>query len=189
MGAPSRDERTGGEAGVLELDVPTVRDGPSVHALIAACKPLDLNSTYAYLLLCEHFAGTCVIARQDGRTVGFVSAYRPPERPEVIFVWQVAVAAEARGQGLARRMLAELLERPAVRGCRYLETTVTPSNAPSTRLFRGLARELRAGLEEGTLFQEEDFGAERHEAETLFRVGPIPGRHDQKRQERKESTA
>jgi hypothetical protein len=44
------------------------------------------------------------------------------------------------------------------------------------RLFHGLARELGAPLEEKPMFQEEDFGAERHEAETLFRVGPIRGR-------------
>jgi L-2,4-diaminobutyric acid acetyltransferase len=160
---------------VVKLDVPTVRDGEGVHALVAACQPLDLNSTYAYLLLCAHFAQSCVIARQEGRPVGFVSAYRPPQRYDTVFVWQVAVAASARGQGLARRMLRELLARPALRGCRYLETTVTPSNAPSTRLFRALAGELGAPLEEKPMFQEDDFGAERHEAETLFRVGPIAG--------------
>ncbi|HEX7052750.1 MAG TPA: diaminobutyrate acetyltransferase [Burkholderiales bacterium] len=158
---------------MLRLEVPGIGDGKAAHALVAACPPLDLNSTYAYLLLCSHFAQTCVIARQGGRAVGFVSAYRPPERQETIFVWQVAVAAAARGQGLARRMLRELLARPAVRGCRYLETTVTPSNAPSTRLFRGLAAELGAPLDEKPLFTEEDFGAERHEAEMLFRVGPF----------------
>ena len=166
------------------LGMPSVRDGKAVHALVAACKPLDPNSTYAYLLLCEHFAETCVIARQDGRTVGFVSSYRPPKKQDTVFVWQVAVATAARGEGLARRMLRELLGRTALQGCRYLETTVTPTNAPSTRLFHGLARELEAPLEEKSLFQEEDFGAERHEAETLFRVGPFAGPNEQ----RKEST-
>jgi L-2,4-diaminobutyric acid acetyltransferase len=162
--------------GAVTLGIPSVEDARDVHALIAACKPLDLNSTYAYLLLCTHFAQSCVYARQGGRPAGFVSAYVPPRRDDVMFVWQVAVAESARGQGLAGRMLHELLARPAARGCRYLETTVTPSNAPSTRLFRGLARELGAPLEEKPLFSEEDFGDEGHEAETLFRIGPIRGR-------------
>jgi L-2,4-diaminobutyric acid acetyltransferase len=172
---------------VVTLGAPSVGDAKAVHALVGACQPLDLNSTYAYLLLCTHFSETCVIAEQDGHAVGFVSAYVPPERDDVMFVWQVAVAAPARGQGLAGRMLLELLARPAVRRCRYLETTVTPSNAPSTSLFRGLARELGAPLEERLLFKQEDFGAEHHEAETLFRVGPIRGRfeptqgHEQRR--------
>jgi L-2,4-diaminobutyric acid acetyltransferase len=161
------------EARDYTLAPPGVRDGAAIHALVAASKPLDVNSVYAYLLLCEHFADTCVRAARAGRTVGFVSAYRPPQRPEVVFVWQVAVAGEMRGRGLARAMLEELLARAAVRGCRYLETTVSPSNEPSRRLFHSLARALEAPVDEQVLFHEEDFGDERHERETLIRIGPL----------------
>ena len=157
------------------VGVPRVRDGAAIHQLVEACKPLDLNSTYAYLLLCEHFAETCVRAEREGRTVGFISAYRPPRRDEVVFVWQVAVAEEMRGRGLARSMLRDLLARPAMRGCRYLETTVSPSNEPSRRLFHGLAGELGAPVTERVLFGEQDFGKAHHERETLIRIGPFPG--------------
>lgn len=159
----------------VTLGAPSVRHGAAIHRLVDACKPLDLNSTYAYLLLCEHFAGTCVHAERAGRTVGFVSAYRPPQRSDVIFVWQVAVAEEMRGQGLARAMLRELLDRPALRECRHLETTVSPSNEPSRRLFHGLARERRAAITERVLFSGQDFGSEHHESETLIRIGPFAG--------------
>jgi len=133
---------------------------------------LDLDEQVS---LCEHFAETCVHAEGGGRTVGFISAYRPPQRGDVIFVWQVAVAEEVRGQGLARAMLRELLARPAVCDCRYLETTVSPSNEPSRGLFHGLARECGAAITERVLFAEPDFGAEPHEAETLIRIGPFAG--------------
>ena len=159
----------------VQLGAPSVRHGAAIHRLVEACKPLDLNSTYAYLLLCEHFAETCVCAEHDGRIVGFISAYRPPQRAGVIFVWQVAVAEEMRGQGLARAMLRELLARPALRDCRYLETTVSPSNEPSRRLFHALARERGAAINERVLFAEADFGAEAHESETLIRIGPLAG--------------
>lgn len=159
----------------IVLGMPSVRDGAAIHHLVDACKPLDLNSTYAYLLLCEHYAETCVHAKRAERTLGFISAYRPPRRDEVIFVWQVAVAEEARGQGLARAMLRELLSRPALSDCRYLETTVSPSNEPSRRLFHGLARELGAPLTERVLFSEQDFGDDHHEVETLIRIGPFAG--------------
>ena len=158
------------------LDAPCVRDGAAIHALVAACPPLDLNSIYAYLLLCEHFAPTCVRAVVEESTVGFVSAYLPPQREEVVFVWQVAVAAEQRGRGLAGAMLRELMARPATAGCRYLETTVSPSNAASRSVFHRLAREFGAAVAEHTLFDAEDFGGECHERETLIRIGPIPGR-------------
>lgn len=157
----------------ISFGAPRVSDGADIRRLVAECAPLDLNSTYAYLLLCRDFAGTCVRAEQGGRAVGFVSAYRPPERGDVIFVWQVAVDGRLRGQSLASRMLRELLERPAVRGCRYLETTVSPSNQPSLKLFHRLARELHAPVDCQALFEEADFGDLSHESETLIRIGPL----------------
>lgn len=157
----------------ITFGAPRVSDGAGIHRLVAECPPLDLNSTYAYLLLCRDFAGTCVRAERAGRTVGFVSAYRPPERGNVIFVWQVAVDGSLRGQGLAGRMLQELVARPAVRGCRYLETTVSPSNQPSLKLFHRLARELNAPVDCQAMFEEADFGDESHESEALIRIGPL----------------
>lgn len=157
------------------LGMPKVRHGVDIHRLVSECRPLDLNSVYAYLLLCEHFAQTCVLAERAGKVVGFVSAYRPPARSEAIFVWQVAVAEQMRGGGLAKAMLHELLARDAVRGCRYLETTVSPSNVPSRRLFRSLARELGAPVVESVLFSEKDFGEGGHEIEALLRIGPFAG--------------
>jgi len=157
----------------VEMGAPRVSDGADIHRLVAACPPLDVNSTYAYLLLCRDFSGTCVRAARGGDTVGFVSAYRPPQREDTIFVWQVAVDAACRGQGLALRMLRELLERPAVRGCRYLETTVSPSNGASMKVFYRLARELGAPVGQEELFEEADFGDEPHESEKLIRIGPI----------------
>lgn len=159
----------------VALGAPTVAHGAEIHRLVRQCPPLDLNSAYAYLLLCEHFAATCVRAAAAGRTVGFVSAYRPPQRHDVLFVWQVAVAASMRGRKLAGAMLRELLRRDAVRSCRFLEATVSPSNVPSRRLFHALARELGAPVAERLLFREQDFDGIDHEQETLIRIGPFPG--------------
>ena len=153
---------------------PVVAHGADIHRLVSECRPLDLNSTYAYLLLCQHFAETCVRAECAGRTVGFASAYRLPRKRDVLFVWQVAVTASMRGRGLAKSMVRELLRRDAPGACRYLETTVSPSNGPSRGLFHTLARELEAPVTERALFSPRDFGTERHEEETLIRIGPIP---------------
>ncbi len=152
---------------------PTRHDGAKIWRLVQSCPPLDLNSCYAYMLLAEHFAETCVVARAGAELVGFISAYRPPERGETLFVWQVAVGADARGQGLAGRMLSELLAREGCAGVRYLETTVSPSNQPSAALFQSLARRLGAPLRTETLFAAELFAGSGHEAEILHRIGPF----------------
>lgn len=154
------------------LREPGIADGVALFRLIRACPPLDLNSPYAYLLLCAHHARTCVVAENSAGIAGFVSAYRPPGTPDAVFVWQVAVTPQARGQKLALRMLECLLARPALAGCRWLETTVTPSNAASRRVFAMLAAGLGARSEERTFFSREDFQDPHHEPEVLIRIGP-----------------
>lgn len=137
---------------------------------------LDVNSVYAYLLVGEHFSQTSVIAEVGDRLAGFISAYCPPDKPETVFVWQVGVAEAGRGKGVATRMLYEILQRPACRHVRFLDTTVGPSNDASMALFRSLAKKLGTRCEEDELFASELFGdddGQPHEPEILFRIGPI----------------
>ena len=152
---------------------PGRHDAANVHRLVAECPPLDLNSVYAYLLLCEHFRDTCVVACNGERIDGFVSAYVPPGRPEVLFVWQVAVHERARGQSLGKAMLRELLARPALQSIRHLETTVGPTNQASRRMFAGLAGKLGTCSIEEPLFDRTLFGAADHEDEMLLKIGPF----------------
>lgn len=148
-------------------------DGAPIQRLIQDAPPLDVNSTYAYLLLCRHFRDTCVVAERDGQLAGFVSAYLPPNQPDVLFVWQVAVHPSARGQRLGAAMLHEVLARDAVLPARYVETTVSPDNAASRRMFARLAEDLGAPLTEQALFPPELFGGADHDDERLLRIGPF----------------
>ncbi|MGO1767555.1 diaminobutyrate acetyltransferase [Advenella sp. S44] len=155
------------------LRTPARRDGYDIWQLISACPPLDLNSVYSYLLLCEHFDKTCVVAETDGQIDGFVSAYQPPGRDDVLFIWQVAVHERGRGHGLGQRMLTSLLERPNLAHVRSLETTVGPDNAASRRMFAAVARNMGAGIEESPLFEPELFGPQAHDDERLLKIGPL----------------
>lgn len=152
---------------------PTIDDGAAIWDLVRRSKPLDENSCYAYLLLCEHFSGTCVVAVLDGDIVGSLTAYIPPGKHNVVFVWQVAVDRRARGLGIARAMLDELFQRRACRNVRFLETTVSPENTASQALFRRWAARRGAACTEETLFSAAHFGGANHEDEILFRIGPI----------------
>lgn len=152
---------------------PVADDGPAIYALADRCKPLDLNSRYCYLILCEHFASTCVVAECDGEIVAFMTAYILPERRDTLFVWQIAVDAAFRGRGIAKKMLRQLLGRQALKGILYVEATVNPSNHASRALFHALARRCSAELSESALFAARLFGSDQHEQENLIRVGPI----------------
>ncbi|AMO60240.1 L-2,4-diaminobutyric acid acetyltransferase [Mycolicibacterium phlei] len=148
-----------------------------MHRVAAATATLDLNSPYAYLLMATDFADTSIVAEADDEVVGFITGYHPPGRPEVLFVWQVAVAPAAQGRGLGAAMLDELVHR--VRSDRFghpvtVEATVAPSNTASRALFGGFARRHGVPCLERPRFDgrllDPDGG---HEDEPVLRIGPI----------------
>lgn len=165
------------------LSEPRPDDGADMEDLVRSCGALDNNSTYAYLLMCKHFAGTCVVARHrggQGRLAGFVSGYLKPGADDTLFVWQVAVAPDARRQGLGGAMLSHLLERHPLRQVRFLEATVGPENQASRALFAGLAEELGTRCEVRIEFARDLFSQDgandarnEHDDEYLFRIGPF----------------
>lgn len=187
-GAVEQGNKVSAPAVLLRL--PTAEDGIRLHRLVAACAPLDPNSVYCNLLQATHFAATCVAAERmsDPATdpltttgqpqtnqplMGFISAYQPPQQPETLFVWQVAVAPEGRGCGLAKRMLQAILQRETCRAVRYLETTITRDNQASWALFRSLARDLGAPLQDRLYFDRDQHFAGQHDSEYLVRIGPL----------------
>ena len=95
----------------IRLRIPEPSDGLAVSKLIASCPPLDTNSVYCNLLQCSHFSQTSIAAELNQALVGFVSGYRLPDRPDTLFIWQVAISDQARGHGLATRMVNALLQR------------------------------------------------------------------------------
>ena len=163
--------------GTIVLRGPTVDDGRAIHDLVRR-SALDENSPYAYLLAATHFSDTSVVAEDEtGRVVGFVVAYRPPETPEALFVWQVGVDESARRRGLGRRLLDAATERPGARDARFLTATVTPANDASMRLFRSFAEAREAPFERfPSHFTREHFGDAGHEPEDLVRIGPWENR-------------
>ncbi|MBB6454505.1 L-2,4-diaminobutyric acid acetyltransferase [Salirhabdus euzebyi] len=134
---------------------------------------LDQNSAYKYIMMCEYFTETCVVAKEDDKVVGFVTAFIPPERQDVVFVWQIGVDSSQRGKGVASKLLDELINREACDNVRFVEATVTPSNQASQSLFRRLARDHHTNCEVSECFAKELFPSDEHEAELCFRIGPF----------------
>ncbi|HJL15855.1 MAG TPA: diaminobutyrate acetyltransferase [Sandaracinaceae bacterium LLY-WYZ-13_1] len=169
----SHDERND----ELVIRRPEAEDGAALWELVEDIGVLDLNSPYAYLLVARHLAATSAVAEMRNKLVGFVSGYRPPIHDDVLFVWQVGVHPDARGLGLARRMILDILDREEARGVRWIESTVTTDNIPSQRLFRSLARHLDTEIAVSPYFSRDLFPDERPgTSEELHRIGPIDRR-------------
>ncbi|MER5754714.1 diaminobutyrate acetyltransferase [Streptomyces sp. NPDC002088] len=159
----------------LHIDRPSVTDGAALWRIAKDSGTLDLNSSYSYLLWCRDFAGTSAVARgEDGRPVGFVTGYVRPERPRTLLVWQVAVDPAYRGRGLAASLLDGLTARIAAeRGLTSVETTITPGNTASERLFTSYAARHEATVTREVLFHSGLFPDGPHDPEVLYRIGPL----------------
>ncbi|WP_329152267.1 diaminobutyrate acetyltransferase [Streptomyces sp. NBC_01456] len=160
----------------FKLDTPRVEDGAAIWRIARDSKALDLNSSYSYLLWCRDFAATSVVARDtEGEPAAFVTGYIRPERPETLVVWQVAVDDAHRGQGLAAALLDGLTARATDElGVRFVETTITPDNAASNRLFASFAERHSVPIEREVLFDAGLFPEQGHEPEVLHLIGPFP---------------
>jgi len=152
---------------------PRAEDATAIWSLVQKSGSLDSNSPYAYLLLCTDFSEAGAVAEADGEIVGFLVGYRPPTRPETYFVWQIAVADAYRGRGIAPALLDAVLDRMLPLEVKFLEATVTASNAASWALFRGFARHASAPCFEQPAFPSDLFPDGAHEEEVRIRIGPL----------------
>ncbi|WP_093478704.1 MULTISPECIES: diaminobutyrate acetyltransferase [unclassified Streptomyces] len=159
----------------LLIDRPAMTDGATLWRLAQDSKTLDLNSSYSYLLWCRDFAGTSAVARgADGEPVGFITGYVRPDRPRTLLVWQVAVDSAYRGHGIAAALLDGLTARlTAELGITEVETTITPGNTASERLFTSFAARHGAQVDREVLFGADLFPDGPHDPEVLYRIGPL----------------
>lgn len=158
------------EGGALRTRAPRPADGSAMWRLARDSGTLDLNSSYAYLLFARHFAATSRVAEIDGEPAGFVIGYLRPDAPDRLLIWQIAVAEHARGHGLAGALLDELFD--SLEGARHMETTITPGNTASRRLFESFAERRGASITSSPWLEEQDFPDE-HESESLYVISDV----------------
>jgi L-2,4-diaminobutyric acid acetyltransferase len=159
------------KSGELHIRNVKLEDVKEIYKLLAANRPyVGLNSRYTYFLLARDFSDTCVVAEHDGKIIAFSSGYVPPSRPNTFFNWETVVHHDYRGLKLQKLLL---LQQIKITKAEYFEGTVNPSNKISQKNFYEIAEVLNAKCEKKVLFTEEDFENDGHEAEVLYRIGPI----------------
>ncbi|TKA98322.1 N-acetyltransferase [Cereibacter changlensis] len=96
-----------------------------------------------------------LVAEHEGRVIGYASFgdWRPFDGFRATVEHSVYVAAEARGQGVARALMTELTERARGCGKHVMVAAVTSENEASLRLHRALGfREAAVLTEVGQKF-------------------------------------
>ena len=157
--------------GTIAFRAPRPDEGALLWELARDSERLDLNTPYAYMLWARDFHATTLVADVDDEIVGFVTGFWRPEEAGTLMVWQIAVAEEHRGHGIAGRMLDALVEQT---GATTLETTITRANEASVRLFAAFAERFGAQHTVRDLFDEEHFPEDdQWQAELLHRITPL----------------
>ncbi len=95
----------------------------------------ELQATHARSVLCQ----------RDGKPIGYVIYW---ELPGELDIHNVAVHPRFRRQGVARAMLADIIEGATKRGFRRMTLEVRKSNDPAQTLYRSLGFEI-CGLRRG----------------------------------------
>ena len=162
----------------ITITKPNKKYAKYIYELVQESKLLDVNSEYLYLLLCEHFSGTCSIAVCKEKVIGFVSAYILPEQKNTLFIWQMAVDDEFRGNDLARKLILNIIKREENINIEYINTTISPNNVASQNVFKKLKKSLYTEITSEFFFQLTDFKQE-HNKEVLYKIGPFKLRKKQ----------
>jgi len=156
-------------ADTITIRSPRLRDGGSFVALVRASGSLDVNSSYLYHLLADHFSSTCAYAEADGEPVGFVSGYRLPDDPACLFIWQITVSPAFRGCGVGRMLLDDLARRPWFHRIERVCCTISPSNEASRGLFAKWCKSLGGHWQEMPYLRTAELG-EGHEDEPMLMI-------------------
>ena len=99
-------------------------------------EPVDPARVAAYLATPGHFM---LVALADGEVVAQVAAvvHRHPDKVTELYIDEVGVAPAWRRQGLARRMLDEMMAIGRAEGCGEAWVGTEPDNVAARGLYEG----------------------------------------------------
>jgi diaminobutyrate acetyltransferase len=112
---------------------------PALRHVIDESESLDHHTDYTYWVALQQWPELFLIAKRDGRIVGFAFGIINAIHPERFFLWQVGVLSGDRRNGIATTLINELCARATKEGARELWTTIADDISPSLALFHKIA--------------------------------------------------
>lgn len=112
----------------------TLSDVPQIAELEKICFS-DPWSEKSIASEAENPLSLWLVAEEEGKTLGYVGSQSVPPETDLM---NLAVAPEARGQGVARELMKELMRRLCEKGMQTLTLEVRASNAPAISLYTQL---------------------------------------------------
>jgi GNAT superfamily N-acetyltransferase len=81
-----------------------------------------------YHMMTRHFRGTCFIAEDRQRVVGYLLGFRSQTYPEEAYMHLIQVEPAMRGHGVGRRLYTQFQDAARLMGCKKIVTTSRPQN-------------------------------------------------------------
>ena len=88
-----------------------------------------------YHLMTRHFRGTCFVAEDRQRMIGYLLGFRSQSSPEEAYMHLVQVDPALRGHGIGRRMYSQFEAAARAMGCRKVFTTSRPQNKTAAAFY------------------------------------------------------
>ncbi len=122
-----------------DMRLRALADAPDAFGATLADESRRTDDTWQQRLSAAAVSGRdCpLVAEVDGAAVGLTWA-KASEDGALVSLYQVWVAPESRGRGIAAALLRHATDWSAARGARHIELGVTTGDTPAVRLYRRL---------------------------------------------------
>lgn len=119
------------------MDITTARleEVFKIHELIGKLEGLVQHPVHFYNIMIRYFGNTFFVAKEGDKIAGFVWGFISQSDPEVLFLWQIGVTEEYRGNQLSRKLIDSFTQAARDNGCTRIHATVEPENIPSWKMF------------------------------------------------------
>lgn len=97
------------------------------------CGPLDVHTPYTYWVVGHFFSKGCFFLEEDGEPVGSIMTV---SKDRILFVWQIAICKEYRGQGLSDKLYEAVLNYARENGYEKIQLSIDPANITSQSAFK-----------------------------------------------------
>ena len=139
-----------------------------MRALANACPPLDLHTPYTYWVISKFFSDWCFVLEYDKVTVGFLMALC---RDNTVFLWQIGILTEHRGQGCSGLLYQALMDRVESTDRDTVLVTIADGNQSSRSSLESFCRKTELVMERLESVEVTDLvDADFSEIETLYRI-------------------
>jgi GNAT superfamily N-acetyltransferase len=99
-----------------------------------------------YHLLTRHFRGTCFVAEDRNKMIGYLLGFRSQSQPEEAYLHLVQVDPALRGHGVGRRMFSLFESSVKKMGCKKILAASRPQNKTAMTFYETVGfRPVQAG--------------------------------------------